>query len=85
MAGNVLIEVIVDEQGNVASVDGVTGEPVLVEGRFSGSAPMEICADELSGNPVRVIGRLRFSLSSQPEGHKCLKVSRFQQSNSQSR
>ena len=58
---DVLIEVSVDEQGNVASVEGVAGEPVLVEAAIAAVRRWRFVPTKLSGIPFRVIGRLRFT------------------------
>jgi protein TonB len=58
--GEVLIEVSVDEQGNVASVEGVTGDRALVEAAIAAVRQWKFNPTKLSGKPVRVIGRLRF-------------------------
>ena len=59
-AGEVLVEVSVDEQGNVASVEGVTGDRTLVEAVIAAVRQWKFEPTKLSGKPVRVIGRLRF-------------------------
>ena len=58
--GEVLIEVSVDEQGNVASVEGVTGDRVLLDAAIAAVRQWKFDPTKLSGKPVRVIGRLRF-------------------------
>lgn len=58
--GEVLIEVSVDEQGNVASVEGVMGDRALVEAAVAAVRQWRFEPTKLSGKPVRVIGRLRF-------------------------
>jgi outer membrane biosynthesis protein TonB len=55
-----LIEVSVDEQGNVASVEGITGDRVLLDAAISAVRQWKFDPTKLSGKPVRVIGRLRF-------------------------
>ncbi len=60
MKGEVLIEVSVDEQGNVASVEGVTGNRVLIDAAIAAVRQWRFDPTKLSGKPVRVIGRLRF-------------------------
>ena len=58
--GEVLIEVSVDEQGNVASVEGVTGDRVLLDAAIAAVRQWKFDPTKLSGKPVRIIGRLRF-------------------------
>jgi len=58
--GEVLIEVSVDEQGNVASVEGVVGDRVLIDAVIAAVRQWKFDPTKLSGKPVRVIGRLRF-------------------------
>ncbi len=60
IAGEVLVEVSVDEQGNVASVEGVTGDRMLVEAVVAAVRQWKFKPTKLSGKAVRVIGRLRF-------------------------
>ncbi len=59
-AGEVLIEVNVDEQGNVAAAEGVSGDRTLIEAALAAVRQWKFMPTQLSGVPVKVIGRVRF-------------------------
>jgi len=60
ISGEVLLEVSVDEGGNVASVEGVTGEKILIDAAIAAVRQWQFKPTIMGGKPVRVIGRLRF-------------------------
>lgn len=59
-AGEVLIEITVDERGDVASAEGVSGDRALIEAAIAAARQWKFKPTKLSGEPVRVIGRVTF-------------------------
>lgn len=59
--GEVLVEVSLDEQGNVASVEGVSGDKLLINAVIAAVRQWKFDPTRIGGKPVRVIGRLRFN------------------------
>ena len=59
-AGEVVVEITVDEQGNVASVEGVSGDRILIEAVIAAVRQWKFLPTQLSDVPVKVIGRVRF-------------------------
>jgi TonB family protein len=63
IAGEVLIEVTVDEQGNVAAAEGVSGDRILAEAAIAAVRQWKFKPTSLGGTPVKVIGRIRFNFN----------------------
>jgi TonB family protein len=63
IAGEVLIEITVDEQGNVISAIGVSGDKTLAEAAIVAVRQWKFNPTKLSGEPVKVIGRIRFNFN----------------------
>ena len=62
-AGKVLVEITVDEQGNVAAAEGVSGDSTLIEVAVAAARQWRFKPTKLSGEPVKVIGRITFRFS----------------------
>jgi TonB family protein len=63
ISGEVLIEVTVDEQGNVAAAEGVSGDRILAEAAIAAVRQWKFKPTALGGVPVKVIGRIRFNFN----------------------
>ena len=61
--GEVLVEVMVGEDGNVLSAEAVMGDPALAEAAVAAARQWKFSIVKLAGEPVRVIGRIRFSFN----------------------
>jgi TonB family protein len=61
--GEVLIEITVDEQGNVAAAEGVSGDRLLAEAAIAAVRQGQFKPTSLSGIPVKVTGRIRFQFN----------------------
>jgi len=59
-AGEVVVEITVDEQGNVAAVEGLSGDRVLIEAVIAAVRQWKFRPVQISGVPVKVIGKMRF-------------------------
>ena len=60
LAGEVLVEVTVDEQGNVIGAEAVTGDPILAEAAVAAVRQWKFSVMKLGDQPLKVIGRIRF-------------------------
>ncbi|HKQ03810.1 MAG TPA: energy transducer TonB [Blastocatellia bacterium] len=63
IAGEVLIEVTVDEEGNVISAIGVSGDKTLAEAAIEAARQWKFKPTKMAGEPVKVIGRIRFNFN----------------------
>lgn len=63
LSGEVLIEVTVDEEGNVAAAEGVSGDRILAEAAIAAVRQWKFKPMKMSGTPVKVIGSLRFNFN----------------------
>lgn len=61
VSGAVVVEVIVDEAGNVISAVPLSGHPLLRDAAVEAARGWKFELTELSGVPVRVIGTLTFN------------------------
>jgi protein TonB len=62
-AGEVLIEITVDEQGDVASAEGVSGDRTLIDAAIAAVRQWKFKPTKLSGEPIKVIGRITFKFN----------------------
>lgn len=63
LSGEVLVEVTVDEQGDVLAAEAVTGDPILAEAAVAAVRQWKFAVTKLSGQPLKVIGRIRFNFN----------------------
>ena len=63
VAGEVLIEVTVDEQGNVISAKGISGDKTLADLAIEAVKQWKFTPMKMAGEPVKMIGRIRFSFN----------------------
>jgi len=64
--GAVQVMIVVDEQGNVLTVDVVSGHPLLREAAAKAAQQWKFKPTELSGNAVKVQGTLTFNFTLDP-------------------
>ena len=60
VAGVVVVEVTVDEEGNVASARAISGHPLLKDSAVVAARRWKFKPTKLEGAPVKVIGQLEF-------------------------
>ena len=61
ITGSVVVEVLVDEQGNVSAARAISGHPLLKDAAVSAARGWKFKPTLLAGSPVRVIGTLTFN------------------------
>jgi protein TonB len=60
LEGTVLVEVVVDEQGNVILAEVVEGHPLLRESALQAARQWKFRPSLLNGRPIKVRGTLSF-------------------------
>ena len=63
VSGTVVVEVVVNEAGDVISMRAISGHPLLRDEAAAAARQWEFTPTELSGKPVKVIGTLTFTFS----------------------
>ena len=63
VSGSVVVEVIVDEEGNVESARAVNGHPLLRDAAIEAARRWQFTPTALAGSPVRVIGTITFNFT----------------------
>jgi TonB family protein len=63
VSGSVVVEVTVDEQGNVISARAISGHPLLSDAAVSAARGWKFAPSTLAGEPVKVIGTLTFNFN----------------------
>jgi len=61
VSGAVLVEVTIDESGNVISASAVSGHPLLKDAAVAAAREWTFAPTKLAGNPVKVIGTITFN------------------------
>jgi protein TonB len=61
VTGAVVVEVTVDEDGNVIAARAISGHPLLKDAAVSAAREWKFAPTQLSGVPVKVIGTLTFN------------------------
>lgn len=61
LTGTVVVEVLVDEQGNVASARGLSGHPVLMNAALSAARRWKFEPSKLNGSAVQATGQITFN------------------------
>jgi TonB family protein len=59
--GAVVVEVTIDENGNVIAASAVSGHPLLKDAAVAAARRWKFQATKLSGQPVKVIGTITFN------------------------
>jgi protein TonB len=59
----VVVEVTVDEQGNVMSARAISGHPLLKEAAVAAARGWRFTPTLLTGTPVKVIGTITFNFN----------------------
>ena len=69
ISGDVVIELTVDEEGNVIQTKAITGHPLLRDSAIEAAKEWKFKPTKLSGVPVKVIGTItfKFTLDNAPE------------------
>jgi TonB family protein len=63
ISGAVVVEVTLDEQGEVISARAISGHPLLKESAITAARGWTFNPTQLSGVPVKVIGTITFNFS----------------------
>ncbi len=63
VSGAVIVEILIDEEGNVASARAITGHPLLKDAAVAAARRWKFLPTELSGEPVQAIGTITFKFS----------------------
>ena len=63
VSGAVVVEVTVDEAGNVISARAVSGHPLLKDAAVAAARGWRFTPTQLSGTPVKVIGTITFNFN----------------------
>jgi len=61
VTGAVLVEITIDENGNVISASALSGHPLLKDAAVSAARGWKFAPTQLSGVPVKVIGTITFN------------------------
>lgn len=64
-AGTVVVQVLIDENGNVVSASAVSGHPLLVNAAVSAARSAKFSPTKLSGQPVKVTGVIQYNFVAQ--------------------
>jgi len=63
ISGTVVVEITVDETGNVISVRPISGHPLLKDAAADAARQWRFSPTTLSGEPVKVVGTLTFNFA----------------------
>ena len=63
VSGAVVVEVVVDVEGNVKSARAVSGHPLLKDAAVTAARDWKFSPTSLQGKPVEVIGTVTFNFS----------------------
>ena len=64
-AGTVVVQVLIDENGNVVSASAVSGHPLLINAAVSAARQAKFSPTKLSGQPVKVTGVIQYNFVAQ--------------------
>ena len=64
-AGTVVVQVLIDENGNVVSAKAVSGHPLLQAGAVAAARQARFSPTKLSGQPVKVTGVIQYNFVAQ--------------------
>ena len=60
-SGSVVVQVLIDEQGNVTSARAVSGHPLLQQAAVNAAQQARFSPTTLMGEPVKVTGVITFN------------------------
>jgi periplasmic protein TonB len=63
VSGAVVVEVTVDESGNVISARALSGHPLLKDAAVAAARGWKFTPTQLSGVPVKVVGTITFNFN----------------------
>lgn len=64
-SGTVVVQVLIDENGNVVSANAVSGHPLLIQAAVSAARQARFSPTKLSGQPVKVTGVIQYNFVGQ--------------------
>jgi periplasmic protein TonB len=64
-SGTVVVQVLIDENGNVVSANAVSGHPLLVQAATQAARQAKFSPTKLSGQPVKVTGVIQYNFVAQ--------------------
>jgi protein TonB len=64
-SGTVVVQVLIDENGNVVSANAVSGHPLLIQAAVSAARQARFSPTKLSGQPVKVTGVIQYNFVAQ--------------------
>jgi protein TonB len=64
-SGTVVVQVLIDEDGNVITAHAVSGHPLLQPSAVSAARASKFSPTKLSGQPVKVSGILQYNFVAQ--------------------
>lgn len=64
-SGTVVVQVLIDENGNVVSASAVSGHPLLINAAVSAARQAKFSPTKLSGQPVKVTGVIQYNFVAQ--------------------
>ena len=64
-SGTVVVQVLIDENGNVVSANAVSGHPLLIQAATSAARSAKFSPTKLSGQPVKVTGVIQYNFVAQ--------------------
>jgi TonB family protein len=64
-SGTVVVQVLVDEKGNVASARAISGHPLLRAAAVSAARRAKFSPSQLNGKPARVSGTIRYEFTAE--------------------
>jgi protein TonB len=63
VSGAVVVEITIDENGNVISARPISGHPLLKDAATQAARGWKFNPTKLSGQPVKVIGTIQFNFT----------------------
>ncbi len=67
VSGAVVVEITVDEEGNVIAARAISGHPLLKDSAVAAARGWKFTPTQLSGVPVKVIGTITFNFKPAPD------------------
>jgi protein TonB len=64
-SGMVIVQVLIDENGNVISADAISGHPLLRAAATSAARASKFTPTKLSGQPVKATGVINYNFVAQ--------------------
>jgi TonB family protein len=63
VSGSVVVEVTIDEDGNVISARAISGHPLLKDAAVAAAREWKFAGTQIDGKPVKVVGTITFNFS----------------------